>query len=169
MVFDDGMYASEKTLVEIGDYGNLNESAVLQSHSLEDGIYKSGIIRIGDRCTIENNAFLHYGCSVGDDAVIAPDSFVMKGENVEANTVWWGNPAIRKVDLPHLIDTRSRVMALISRLQGISVSGRALDLVQRLEDVAIRSRMAELAYRLETLAPGAVKEESEDSDNDLPR
>jgi non-ribosomal peptide synthetase-like protein len=155
MVFDDGMYVSEKTLVKIGDYCNLNESAVLQSHSLEQGIYKSGYIRIGDCCSIECNAFLHYGCTIGNNVVIALDSFIMKGENVESNSTWWGNPAIRKVDLRHLLDTRSRVMDLVRRLQEISVSSRTVDLIRRLEDVAIRSRMVELTRRLETLASKA--------------
>jgi non-ribosomal peptide synthetase-like protein len=156
MVFDDGIYVSEKTLVEIGDYCNLNESAVLQSHSLEQGIYKSGYIRIGDCCSIECNAFLHYGCTIKDNVVIALDSFVMKGENVDSNSTWWGNPAIRKVDLPHLVDTRSRIMDLIRRLQGITVSSSTVDLIQRLENIAIRSRMVELISRLETLGSKEV-------------
>jgi len=155
MVFDDGMYVSEKTLVKIGDYCNLNESAVLQSHSLEQGIYKSDYIRIGDCCSIECNAFLHYGCTIGNNVVIALDAFVMKGENVESNCTWWGNPAIRKVDLPHLVDTRNRIMDLIRRLENISVGSRTVDLIRRLEDVAIRSRTMELIRRLETLASKA--------------
>jgi len=36
LVFNDGMFASEKTLTEIGDYSTLNESSLLQDHSLEE-------------------------------------------------------------------------------------------------------------------------------------
>jgi len=92
-VFDDGLAVTEKTLVEIGDYCNFNIRCVLQSHSLEQGRYKSGYTKVGNCCSIETNAFIHYGVSIGDGAVIGPDSFLMKGETVEPGTVWQGNPA----------------------------------------------------------------------------
>ncbi|MGB5708438.1 MAG: Pls/PosA family non-ribosomal peptide synthetase [Arenicellales bacterium] len=168
MVFDDGMYVSEKTLVEIGDYCNLNESVVLQSHSLEQGEYKSGYIQIGNHCSIECNAFLHYGCTIGDNVIVAPDTFIMKGENVESNSTWWGNPAISKIDLPHLIDTRGRIRNLIRRLHGITVNSRTMDLIRRLEDVAIKSRMAELIHRLETLSPKAMHHRHDPDKSSVP-
>jgi hypothetical protein len=34
---------------------------------------------------------------MGDDAVLAPDSFLMKGEDVPRSASWAGNPA-REVD-----------------------------------------------------------------------
>jgi non-ribosomal peptide synthetase-like protein len=93
MVFDDGMYVSEKTLVEIGDYCNLNRDCVLQSHSLEDGIYKSGRISIGDNCSIDPRAFVHYEVGMQCDVSLKSDAFVMKGEELSNNSVWAGNPA----------------------------------------------------------------------------
>lgn len=92
-VFDDGLHISEKTLVEIGDYCNFNASSVLQSHSLEQGRFKCDYIKVGDYCSVESNAFIHYGATIGDHAVIGMDSFVMKGEVVESGSVWRGNPA----------------------------------------------------------------------------
>ena len=92
-VFDDGLYVSEKTLLEVGDYCNFNTDSVLQSHSLEQGIYKSGYIKVGNQCTIESNAFVHYSVTIGDNVVIGTDSFLMKGETVDSNTTWQGNPA----------------------------------------------------------------------------
>jgi non-ribosomal peptide synthetase-like protein len=92
-VFDDGGFATEKTLVEIGDYCNLNEASTLQSHSLEEGVFKSDHIKIGKGNTIGGNALIHYGCTIGDNVVIGTDSFVMKGETVESNSIWRGNPA----------------------------------------------------------------------------
>jgi len=93
MVFDDGLYVSEKTMLEIGDYCNFNNSCVLQSHSLEDGIYKSDYIKVGAQCSIETKAFVHYGVTVGNGVIIGPDSFVMKGEHLANRTMWGGNPA----------------------------------------------------------------------------
>ena len=40
-VFDDGCHFVEKSMIEIGDNANLNESSVLQGHSLEEGVFKS--------------------------------------------------------------------------------------------------------------------------------
>jgi tetratricopeptide (TPR) repeat protein len=37
---------------------------------------------------------VHYGVTMGDGAVLAPDSFLMKGEEVPPHTRWGGNPAV---------------------------------------------------------------------------
>jgi non-ribosomal peptide synthetase-like protein len=92
-LFDDGCTITEKTLVSIGDYCTLGEMSILQSHSLEDGTFKSDHIHIGHGCTIGGNAFVHYGVRMGDNAVLEPDSFLMKGEILAQNTTWRGNPA----------------------------------------------------------------------------
>jgi non-ribosomal peptide synthetase-like protein len=92
-VFDDGFGATEKTLVEIGDYCTLNEFSALQSHSLEDGLFKSDQIRVGRGCTIGTNALVHYGVTMHDNVVLDADSFLMKGSLAESNSIWQGNPA----------------------------------------------------------------------------
>ena len=92
-VFDDGCFLSEQTLVEIGDYCTLNDLAVLQSHSLEDGVFKSDYIKLGKGCSIGANALVHYGTKLGDNSVLDPDSFLMKGEIIGADSTWRGNPA----------------------------------------------------------------------------
>ena len=92
-VFDDGCTIVEKTLVTIGDDCTLNQGAVIQSHSLEDGTFKSDHITIGSDCTIAIGAFVHYGVTIGDGAEIGPDSFLMKGEEVPPHARWGGNPA----------------------------------------------------------------------------
>jgi hypothetical protein len=95
----------EKTLIEIGDHVTLNEGTIIQCHSLEDGVFKSDHTVLGAGATVGVAAFVHYGVTVGDDAVIGADSFVMKGEEVDPAARWAGNPA-REVpeaeDLPHL-------------------------------------------------------------------
>jgi non-ribosomal peptide synthetase-like protein len=92
-LFDDGVGISEKTLVSIGDNCTINQMALLQSHSLEDGAFKSDHIRIGNGCTFGWNAFVHYGVEVEDNVVLEPDSFLMKGERLVRNSTWRGNPA----------------------------------------------------------------------------
>ena len=38
-------------------------------------------------------AFVHYGVTIGDHVILAPDSFLMKGEILDPYTTWRGNPA----------------------------------------------------------------------------
>ncbi|HET9873725.1 MAG TPA: Pls/PosA family non-ribosomal peptide synthetase [Propionibacteriaceae bacterium] len=105
-VFDDGCGIPERTLVTIGDGCTLNMGSEIQGHSQEDGAFKSDRITIGAGCTLGVGALVHYGATLGDGAVVAPDSFVMKGTQVAACTTWAGNPA-REIRSPHL-DTAAR-------------------------------------------------------------
>jgi len=92
-VYDGGCIMTDRTLVEIGDYANLNEVSVLQAHSLEEGVFKSDHVRIGKGCTLGPAAFAHYGVTMGDHSVLDADSFLMKGEVLDPHTAWCGNPA----------------------------------------------------------------------------
>ncbi|MFD9962299.1 Pls/PosA family non-ribosomal peptide synthetase [Amycolatopsis sp. NPDC058986] len=92
-LFDDGCGMPEKTLVTIGDDVTLNAGSIIQCHSQEDGGFKLDGITIGDDCTIGTGAWVHYGVRMGEGAVLAPDSFLMKGEEVPKHTHWGGNPA----------------------------------------------------------------------------
>ncbi|MFF8785146.1 Pls/PosA family non-ribosomal peptide synthetase [Streptomyces sp. NPDC015125] len=99
-VFDDGCYLTERTMVTIGDGCTLNTGSVVQCHSQEDGTFKSDRSTIGSGCTLGVGAFVHYGVTIGDGAVLAPDSFLMKGEVLPHHAWWGGNPArqIRRGD-----------------------------------------------------------------------
>nr|WP_030671079.1 Pls/PosA family non-ribosomal peptide synthetase [Streptomyces rimosus] len=92
-VYDDGCFLPERSLVTIGDHATLNVGSVIQCHSQEDGTFKSDRTTLGAGCTLGTGAFVHYGATVGDGAVLAPDSFLMKGEDVPRHARWGGNPA----------------------------------------------------------------------------
>jgi len=92
-VYDDGANMSERTLVEIGDAAVLNQGAMLQSHSLEEGVYKSDFIRVGAGSTLGVGAFVHYGVTLGERTRLDPDAFLMKGEVTPPDSRWRGNPA----------------------------------------------------------------------------
>ncbi|MFF3870978.1 Pls/PosA family non-ribosomal peptide synthetase [Streptomyces sp. NPDC001978] len=96
-VFDDGCYLTDRTLATIGDECTLNAGSKIQCHSQEDGTFKSDGTTLGAGCTLGVGAHVHYGVTIGDGAVLAPDSFLMKGEEVPPNARWGGNPA---TDLP---------------------------------------------------------------------
>ncbi len=92
-VFDDGGNLYDKTLIEVGDYANLNAGSVVQCHSLEEGVFKADHIKIGKGCSLACGSFVHYGVDMGDNSVLGPNAFLMKGETVQPNSIWQGNPA----------------------------------------------------------------------------
>ncbi|GHI04019.1 peptide synthetase [Streptomyces cellostaticus] len=100
-VFDDGCYLTERSLATIGDECTLNAGSKIQCHSQEDGTFKSDGTTLGAGCTLGIAAHVHYGVTMGDGAVLAPDSFLMKGEEVPPYARWGGNPA---VDMPDAAD-----------------------------------------------------------------
>jgi non-ribosomal peptide synthetase-like protein len=97
-LYDDGCGFAEKDMVTIGDDVTLNAGSNIQCHSQEDYAFKSDRITIGSGCTIGVGALVHYGATMGDGAVLAPDSFLMKGEEVPPHTRWGGNPAMELPD-----------------------------------------------------------------------
>ena len=92
-VFDDGCYISERKLVAVGDDSVLNAGSKIQCHSQEDGTFKSDRSTLGAGCTVGTGALVHYGVTMGDGVVLAPDSFLMKGEEIPNYEQWGGNPA----------------------------------------------------------------------------
>ncbi|MFG2602121.1 Pls/PosA family non-ribosomal peptide synthetase [Streptomyces sp. NPDC048514] len=96
-VFDDGCYVTDRTLAVIGDECTLNAGTKIQCHSQEDGTFKSDSSTLGAGSTLGVAAHVHYGVTLGAGSVLAPDSFLLKGEEVPPNTHWGGNPA---VDMP---------------------------------------------------------------------
>ncbi|MEU7059252.1 Pls/PosA family non-ribosomal peptide synthetase [Streptomyces sp. NPDC046197] len=101
-VFDDGCYLTERTLTTIGDHCTLNSGSKIQCHSQEDGTFKSDRTALGSGCTLGVGAHVHYGVTLGDGAVLAADSFLMKGEEVPPDARWGGNPAAELPDVPNL-------------------------------------------------------------------
>ncbi|MGI9611699.1 MAG: Pls/PosA family non-ribosomal peptide synthetase [Acidimicrobiales bacterium] len=92
-VFDDGAFIIEKAFASIGDNCILNAGSIIQCHSQEDGGFKSDRTSLGSGCTLGVGAFVHYGVTMGDDATLSTDSFLMKGQEIPPQTVWTGNPA----------------------------------------------------------------------------
>jgi non-ribosomal peptide synthetase-like protein len=92
-VFDDGCYLTERTLTAIGDGCVLNAGSKIQCHSQEDGTFKSDQTTVGAGCTLGVGSMIHYGVTMGEESVLAPDSFLMKGEEIPARAAWGGNPA----------------------------------------------------------------------------
>jgi non-ribosomal peptide synthetase-like protein len=92
-VFDDGLAITERTLVSIGSESTLNMGCHLQSHTLEDGTFKSDHITVGNGCTVGTGALVNYGATMEDGSVLDADSFLMKGSHLSRGARWGGNPA----------------------------------------------------------------------------
>ena len=96
-VFDDGCcIAGAERSSPIGDDCTLNAGSIIQCHSQEDGAFKSDRTAIGAGCTLGVGAFVHYGVTMGDGAVLAADSFLMKGEEVPADGALGRQPGQRR-------------------------------------------------------------------------
>ena len=100
-VFDDGCYHDGADAHHDRDDCTLNAGSKIQCHSQEDGTFKSDRSTIGAGCTLGVGAFVHYGVTMGDGAVLAADSFLMKGEEVPRHARWGGNPATEWRDAPY--------------------------------------------------------------------
>ena len=92
-VFDDGCALHERSMVTIGSRCTLNVGSDIQSHSQEDGMFKSDVNVLGDDVTLGVGSLVHYGVTIEDGAVVAAGSFVMKGATLTRGSVWGGNPA----------------------------------------------------------------------------
>jgi serine acetyltransferase len=99
-LFDDGHLMAEKVLVTIGDDVTLNAGSYIQVHTQEDYAFKSDVTTVGSGCTFGVGAMAHYGVTMGDDVVLAADSFLMKGEEVPSGARWGGNPAVELAGPP---------------------------------------------------------------------
>jgi len=91
-VFDDGCHFTERSLTIVGDDVTLNAGSEIQCHSQEDGAFKSDRTTIGSGCTIGVGAMVHYGVTMGERSVLAPDSFLMKGEEIPPHARWGETP-----------------------------------------------------------------------------
>ncbi len=107
-VFDDGCHMTERSFATIGDRCTLNAGSIIQCHSQEDGALKSDRTAIGAGVTLGVNAFVFYGVTIGDGAMLEADSFLMKGEEVPAYSWWGGNPAMEIEEDPFGIRRNAR-------------------------------------------------------------
>ena len=92
-LFDDGGQMAEKNLVTIGDDVTINASTWIQCHSQEDYAFKSDSITIGSGCTLGVGTEMLYSVTIGDGAVVAANSFLIKGSEIPPGERWGGNPA----------------------------------------------------------------------------
>ena len=133
-LFDSSKWITERPLTEIGDHVNLNEGVVLEAHSLEEGVFKSDHIQLGNRCSVGPGALVHYGVSTGDHVVLDADSFLMKGEDPRLS--YWVVRKSGHVGTPHAgwLRFASRTLPTLPTLPSETSSSRGEDVVFQRND-----------------------------------
>lgn len=86
----------EPPLVEICDYTQIGEDALITAHGVAGGRVTLGRVQIGRHVTIGVKAVVLPGVTIGDNSIIAAGSVVVKNTRIPANEVWGGIPA-RKI------------------------------------------------------------------------
>ena len=92
-VFDDGCYLTERTLDH--HRGRLHAQRGQQDPVPLAGGRHVQVRPDHDRRRLHHRGrrMVHYGVTMGDGSVLAPDSFLMKGEEIPPHARWGGNPA----------------------------------------------------------------------------
>jgi non-ribosomal peptide synthetase-like protein len=84
---------TEFDMVKIGDQAVLSDDCGPQTHLFEDRVMKVGPVTIGARAVIGARAIPLYDTTMGDGSYLAPQSLLMKGEELPDNSRWSGAPA----------------------------------------------------------------------------
>jgi non-ribosomal peptide synthetase-like protein len=84
---------ADQNLLTIGDDTVIGGDVTLVAHSAERGKLVTAPVRIGRNVTVGLMAVIFPGCEIGDGAVIAAGSVLMKGARVGPGEVWAGVPA----------------------------------------------------------------------------
>ncbi|WP_241911621.1 Pls/PosA family non-ribosomal peptide synthetase [Telmatospirillum siberiense] len=92
-VFMDTTDITEFDCVTVGDFSAINNVSALQTHLYEDRVMKVGRVTLGRGVTIGGAATVLYDTHIGDFARIGQLSIIMKGEDIPADSAWYGAPA----------------------------------------------------------------------------
>lgn len=82
-------------LTVVGRDTIIGEDALLYSHAIEGSGLSHAAIRIGDRVTLGAKCIVMSGVTIGDDAIVAAGSVVLKHTKIGHGEVWAGVPAKR--------------------------------------------------------------------------
>ena len=94
-----GGIITDPELTEIGDHAVVGLGSIIVAHmwtNLPNRTrgYTTAPVKIGARATIGASTFIICGCTIGDDAVIEPLSYLEPHTTVPPGEVWGGRPAV---------------------------------------------------------------------------
>ena len=85
----------DSNLIEIGDDTVIGGDVTLVGHAAAAGAFSTARVRIGSRVTVGLMSVIFPGVTIGDGAVLAPNSVVERGTEIGPGEVWAGVPARR--------------------------------------------------------------------------
>jgi len=86
---------ADQNLISIGDDTVIGGDVTLVAHAAERGRLVTAPVRIGRDVTVGIMAVILPGCEIGDGAVIAAGTVLMKGTKVGPGEIWAGVPGAR--------------------------------------------------------------------------
>jgi acetyltransferase-like isoleucine patch superfamily enzyme len=98
-VFVNSLSMSDHNLLEFGDHVVIGSDVHLSGHTVEAGVVKTAVVRLGNRVTVGTGSVIGIGVEIGDDAQVGALSVVPKHRRLEANSTYVGVP-VRRIDAP---------------------------------------------------------------------
>lgn len=86
---------ADQNLISIGDDTVIGGDVTLVAHAAERGRLVTAPVRIGRDVTVGIMAVILPGCEIGDGAVIAAGTVLMKGTKIGPGEIWAGVPGAR--------------------------------------------------------------------------
>lgn len=97
-VFVNSLAMSDHNLLELGDGTVIGDDVHLSGHTIEDGLVKTGVVRVGRGATIGIGSVIGIGVEIGDGVKVGALSVVPKLARLDAGGVYVGAPARRLDD-----------------------------------------------------------------------
>jgi non-ribosomal peptide synthetase-like protein len=94
-VYVNSLFVSDHNLLEFGDDVVIGSDVHLSGHTVEDGVVKTGTVRLGRNVTIGLGSVVDIDVEVGPDCQVGALSLVPKHTRLEAGAVYAGIPVRR--------------------------------------------------------------------------
>lgn len=94
-VYINTVHISDHNLLDFGDRVIIGSEVHVSGHTVEDGVVKTGRVRLGDQVTVGLGTTIEIGVSAGDACQIGALSFVPKHSTLDGGAVYVGAPVRR--------------------------------------------------------------------------
>lgn len=94
-VYINSLSISDHNLLEMGDGVVIGEGVHLSGHTVEGGVVKTGLVRLGSGVTVGLGSMIGIGVQAGDRCQIGALSVVPKNTTLDGDAVYVGVPARR--------------------------------------------------------------------------
>lgn len=96
-VFVNSLSMSDHNLLDFGDHVVIGSDVHLSGHTVEGGVVKTAVVRLGDDVTVGTGSVIGIGVEIGERTQVGALSVVPKHRRLEANATYVGVP-VRRID-----------------------------------------------------------------------